>query len=80
MEKITIRILELDIYMRSKDMPAVEIEGQCEIHHLGEVGCNASKIKYIISKNGESYKVCADCVHLAEEMGWSSSFIEWRDS
>jgi hypothetical protein len=66
-------------------MPAVEIQGECEIYNIDDAfTCDSKTVKYEVKIKDEFetdlIKVCANCVHLAEQMGWISSFIEWRDS
>jgi hypothetical protein len=62
-------------------MPAIEVDGKCEIYGIDEsVKCDSKKVKYKI-QNGDYFAiVCENHVTLAEEVGWKSSFIEWRDS
>jgi hypothetical protein len=46
--------------------------------------CDSKTVKFEVKYTDEIgtifARVCANCVILAEQFGWKSSFISWRDS
>jgi hypothetical protein len=66
-------------------MPAIEVDGECEIYLIDDsFNCDSKKVKFEVRIKDEFEtnvaKVCANCVYLAEQFGWKSSFLEWRES